>query len=161
MTEFNDKFTPDATAEVDAESAYASTGTANVGTGVEQAQGATGALQTGFSETGHAQMSDVNVQELQSVSSGILTVAAATSNALVTISAATLKQVLDSVQSTRAQNAALVDNIVNTNAAHLNNLVNSASHRHSEIAADRQWNVNETDAYATVLAAKVASILTP
>lgn len=161
MTEFNDKFTPDATAEADAENAYAQTGTANVGTGVGQAQGATGALQTGFSETGHSQMSDVNVQELQSIASGILSIAAASANALTTTSAATLKTVLDAVQGNRAQNAAVVDNLALLSNQLVQDFGNKAMHRHSEIAADRQWNINETDAYAAILASKVAAILNP
>lgn len=129
-----DKFTPDADAKSESENALASAGTGN--------------MTKEFSETGHAQMSDINVQELQSAAAG-----------LMTVSAATLKAGLDQVHLARATNAALIDNIVNTNAAHLNNLVNSASHRHSEIAADRQWNVNETDAYAAILADAVAEKL--
>jgi len=69
---------------------------------------------------------------------------------LMAVSAATLKATQDHVTAARATNAGMVDNMVATNAAHLTNLVNSASHRHSEIAADRQWNVNETDAYAVL-----------
>ena len=124
----------------------------------EQAQAGTGTLQTGFTETGQQNMSDVNVQELQS-----------TANALMTASMATLKASLDGVAALRAQNAAMVDNARAVNAAlidnmsqlnsvHLNNLVNSASHRHSEIAADRQWNINETDFYAFVAAAVAAAV---
>jgi hypothetical protein len=129
----SDKFTPNATAEADA----------------EQAAAATGALQTAFTEAGHGFNSDVQVIELMKVASGLLA-----------ISSATLKATLDQVTAARATNAALVDNIVANNAAHLNNLVNSASHRHSEIAADRQWNVNETDAWAAILADRVADRLT-
>ena len=144
----NDKFTPDATSEVDVEEALAGALAKGISVGVGQAKGQTGAVTTDFSETGHQQMSDVNVQELQS-----------TANGLVTASMATLKSTLDSVAALRATNAAIVDNMSQLNAVHLNNLVNSASHRHSEIAADRQWNINETDAYAVILAERVAEIL--
>jgi hypothetical protein len=91
----------------------------------------------------------VQVNELQKVAVGLLTV-----------SAATLKSTLDSVSGLRATNAAVIDNMSQLNAVHLNNLVNSASHRHSEIAADRQWNINETDAYAVILADRIAETLT-
>jgi hypothetical protein len=128
-----DRLTPDADAKVEAEGAAAATGT----------------MQSAFTEGGHGFASDIQVIELQKLAVG-----------LISMSGATLKALLDNVQATRAQNAALIDNIVNTNAAHLNNLVNSASHRHSEIAADRQWNVNETDAFAAILADRVADRLT-
>lgn len=114
---------------------------------VAQAEVTTGALQRGFTESGNAHMSDVNVQELQS-----------TANGLMTASMATLKATLDSVAALRATNAAVIDNMSQLNSVHLNNLVNSASHRHSEIAADRQWNLNETDFYAFVAASVAAAV---
>ena len=114
----------------------------------ELAAAGTAAMTKDFSEAGHAMMSDINVQELQSASAG-----------LMTASLATLKAGLDQVHLARATNAALIDNIVNTNAAHLNNLVNSASHRHSEIAADRQWNLDEQPAWFTILADLIADNL--
>ena len=116
MDEFR---TPDADAKAENELAAAGTATTT----------------KDFSEVGHAMMSDINVQELQSAATG-----------LMTVSAATLKATLDNVAATRATNAAIID------------LVNSASHRHSEIAADRQWNINETDFYAAVAAAVAAAM---
>ena len=153
-------FTPDATAEADVEQAVAGAGGSGAGATVDaaQADSSTGAMQSRFTEGGHAQMSDVNVQEMQSVASGLMTIAAASSNALVTQSAATLKSVLDSVQATRAQNAAMVDNLAVLSNQLVQDFGNKAMHRHSEIAADRQWNVNETDFYATVAAAVAAAM---
>lgn len=114
----------------------------------ELAVAGTGAMTKDVTEGSHAMMSDINVQELQSASAG-----------LVTASMATLKAGLDQVHLARATNAALIDNIVNTNAAHLNNLVNSASHRHSELAADRQWNLDEQPAWFSVLLDAVAETM--
>jgi hypothetical protein len=129
----NDRFTPDADAKTENELAVAGTG----------------ATTKDFSDSGHEFQADVQVNELQKVAVGLLTV-----------SAATLKSTLDSVSGLRATNAAVIDNMSQLNAVHLNNLVNSASHRHSEIAADRQWNINETDAYAVILADRIAETLT-
>ena len=130
-------FTPNATAEVDAEQAAAGT--------------------AAFQEGGFGFNSDIAVTELQKFASGLLTVSAATlktmedqSAALMAVSAASLKASENHVIAARQINAAMVDNVVSNNSAHLNNLVNSASHRHSEIAADRQWNLNETDAYSVL-----------
>ena len=114
----------------------------------ELAAAGTATMTKDFSEAGHAMMSDTNVQELMS---GLV--------CLLSLSSATLKASLDSVAAARATNAAVLDNMVQFNAAHLSNLVNSASHRHSEIAADRQWNVNETDLYATIAGAVTAAVL--
>ena len=134
MTDFK---TPRSDAKVDAEQAAAAT--------------------SGFQEGGFAFNSDIAVTELQKFASGLVTISAANlktledaAAGLMAVSAATLKATQDHVTAARATNAGMVDNMVATNAAHLTNLVNSASHRHSEIAADRQWNVNETDAYAVL-----------
>lgn len=144
-----DRYTPDATAESDTEQASAGAGATGVGatSNVGQAQGATGAMQGAFTEAGHAMMSDVNVQELQSVASGLLAA-----------SAATLKAGLDHVHLTRATNAAVIDNLAQLSNQLVQDFGNKAMHRHSEIAADRQWNVNETDFYAVVAAAVSAAM---
>jgi len=133
----------DARADVDQVAA----GAALAAAAADAAAAKTSDVQTSFSETGHAQLSDTNVQELISGNSGLLST-----------SAATLKAGLDGVALARATNAAVLDNIVSSNSAFLNNLVNSASHRHSEIAADRQWNLNETDFFAFVTAAVAAAV---
>ena len=143
----NDVFTPDATAEVDVEEALAGALAKGISVGVGQAKGQTGAVTTDFSETGHAQLSDTNVQELQSFASG-----------LVTISAATLKAGLDNVALSRQINAASLDNLATLSNQLVQDFGNKAMHRHSEIAADRQWNINETDFYATVAAAVAAAM---
>jgi len=131
------QFTPNATAEVDAEQAAAGT--------------------AAFQEGGFGFNSDVAVTELQKIASGLMTISAANlkamedqASALLATSAASLKATENHVIAARNINAAVLDNMVGFNAAHLSNLVNSASHRHSEIAADRQWNINETDAYAVL-----------
>lgn len=136
-----DNVTPRADAKADTEQALAGAGASGAGSVNDQAQAGT------FTESGNAHMSDVNVQELQSASAGLLTV-----------SAATLKATLDNVTALRATNAAIIDNMSQLNSVHLNNLVNSASHRHSEIAADRQWNLNETDFFAFVTAAVASAV---
>lgn len=155
-----DKTTPDADARVAAEKALAGANATGAGANVDasSADAATGALQSRFTESGHAQMSDVNVQELMSTANGLMTIAAASANALQTTSAATLKSVLDSVQATRAQNAAVVDNLAMLSNQLVQDFGNKAMHRHSEIAADRQWNINETDFYAAVAAAVAAAM---
>ena len=142
----NEGNTP-ADARADVDKVIAGAALTGAGATADQADVKTGTVQTGFSEVGHMQMSDVNVQELVSASTG-----------LMASSQATLKATFDAVSGLRAQNAAIIDNMTSANAVHLNNLVNSASHRHSEIAADRQWNLNETDFYATVAAAVAAAM---
>ena len=141
------EFDTPADARADVDKVIAGAALTGAGATADQADVKTGTVQTGFSETGHQQMSDVNVQELQS-----------TANALMTSSMATLKATLDSVSGLRATNAAIIDNMSGLNAVHLNNLVNSASHRHSELATDRQWNINETDFYAFVAASVAAAV---
>jgi len=130
-------FTPNATAEVDAEQAAAGT--------------------AAFQEGGFGFNSDIAVTELQKFAAGLVTISSANLKALedqaaglLAISAASLKATENHVIAARNINAATLDNMVGFNAAHLSNLVNSASHRHSELAADRQWNLNETDAYSVL-----------
>lgn len=144
-----DRFTPDADAKAETEQASAGAGAVGVGstTHAGQTQAGTGALQTGFTETGHATMSDVNVQEVISSASGLLAA-----------SAATLKAGLDGVHLARATNAAVIDNLAQLSNQLVQDFGNKAMHRHSEIAADRQWNINETDFYAAVAAAFAAAM---
>ena len=141
-----EEYTP-ADARADVDKVIAGAALTGAGATADQADVKTGTVQTGFSETGHAQMSDVNVQELISAATGLLA-----------NSAATLKAGLDQVHLSRQINQAGLDHIVSSNATHLNNLVNSASHRHSELATDRQWNINETDFYAFVAASVAAAV---
>jgi len=147
MTDPHVPGTPGTPADARADVDQVAAGAALAAAAADQTDSKTGTVQTGFSETGHQQMSDVNVQELVSAATG-----------LMASSQATLKATLDGVSGLRAQNAAMIDNMTQANAVHLNNLVNSASHRHSEIAADRQWNINETDFYAFVAAAVAAAV---
>lgn len=152
-----DKTTPDADAKVDAEKALAGANATGAGanTDVGQATGATGA----FSEGGFAQLSDTNVQELISGASGLMSIAAASAQALQVTSAGTLKAVLDSVQATRAQNAAVVDNLAMLSNQLVQDFGNKAMHRHSELAADRQWNLDEQPAWFAVMLDAVAEIM--
>ena len=129
----NDKYTPDATAEADVENALGAAGTA--------------ALTKEFSEAGHSFQADIQVNELQKAAVG-----------LMSVSAATLKAGLDGVALARATNAAMVDNLASLSNQLVQDFGNKAMHRHSEIAADRQWNINETDFYAAVAAAVAAAM---
>ena len=45
------------------------------------------------------------------------------------------------------------------NAIETANMVGKQAVRHNDLAIDRIWNVNETDAYATILAGKIASLM--
>lgn len=45
------------------------------------------------------------------------------------------------------------------NAVESANMLSKQAIAHRDIAIDREWNVNETDAYATILAAKIAEAL--
>ena len=45
------------------------------------------------------------------------------------------------------------------NAVETANMIGKQAVAHRDIAIDREWNVNETDAFATVLAAKIATEL--
>jgi hypothetical protein len=114
----------------------------------ELAVAGTGATTKDFSDYGHEFQADVQVNELQKVAVGLLSV-----------SAATLKATLDSVAAGRATNAAIIDNMGQLNSVHLNNLANHSGQRNNDLATDRQWNINETDAYAVILAERVAEIL--
>ena len=127
-----DRYTPDADAKAEA----------------EQASAATGTLQAGFTEAGHAFQADIQVNELQKIAAG-----------LMSVSAATTKAALDSITVTRATNAAVIDNLAHLSNQLVQDFGNKAMHRHSEIAADRQWNVNETDLYAVVAGAVTAAMM--
>ena len=66
------------------------------------------------------------------------------------------------VLSDAQQNDNTRQNIANQalqNAVETANLVGKQAVRHAELAIDRQWNVNETDALATALAAKISDNL--
>lgn len=68
----------------------------------------------------------------------------------------------EKVLSDAQQNDNTRQNIANQalqNAVETANMVSKQAVRHADIAIDRQWNVNETDAFATILAAKVAEEL--
>lgn len=86
-----------------------------------------------FSETGAAHLSDINTQEVLSLANSILGMGS------------TL------VQNQRAVNAASLDNLVNNSTAFLTLLAGAAAHRHSEIAADREWNLDEQPAWFTLM----------
>lgn len=131
-----------ANASMDVAGADAGASGVVTGTAAGQSTGST------FTEGGHAQMSDVNVQELQSVASGLLA-----------ISAATLKSTQDTVQALAAHNAQTVQHLANLSNQLTQDLSNKAAHRHSEIAADRQWNLDEQPAWFAILAEQVADIL--
>ena len=89
-----------------------------------------------FSETGHAAMSDVNVQELQSVSSGAMAAVIAAmreNNAALSDLKYSLKSAMDTVAILGAQSAQTSQDMVAKQAI-----------RHSDLAIDRQWNLDET-----------------
>ena len=130
-------------ARVNEEVAGVSAGGAGVGTNVGQAQGATGAFQEG----GFGFNSDIAVTELLKMASG-----------LMAVSAATLKASLDGVASARATNAAMVDNLAALSNQRVQDDSNKAGQNINNMAADRMWNVNETDFYSVVAAAVSAAM---
>jgi len=125
----------------DAEASESAAGAASVVTGaaVGQSQGGTGSLQTGFTETGHANQSDVNTTELISTLNGLIAA--------------------QSIEQSRFFNT--IDGLAAANAQSFQAALNAQTLRNADLAADRQWNVNETDAFATILAARVAELLNP
>lgn len=90
-----------------------------------------------FSETGHKAATDVNTEESISTYNGYGVNRA-------------LKQmdVIDNLTTQLLQGAIETQNMVSKQAV-----------RHSDLAIDRQWNVNETDAFATILAERIAARL--
>ena len=52
-----------------------------------------------------------------------------------------------------------IDGLAAANAQSFQSALNTQTLRVADLATDRQWNVNETDAYATMLAAAIASKL--
>ena len=119
------------TADTDAAQATAG------GAGVTAGQASGGAAGSTFSETGHKSATDVNTEE-----------AISTLNGLYTQRAVDHSGVLDNLATQALQNAVETANMVAKQAV-----------RHSDLAIDRQWNVNETDAFATILAERVAARL--
>lgn len=107
-----DRFTPDADAKTEAEQADVKTGT----------------VQTGFSETGHQQMSDVHVPEVL-----------ATLNGVVAAQAVAFNGVMNGISQNAANSAQIMNAMMDRRLADW-----------MDLAHDRQWNVNETDAYSVI-----------
>jgi hypothetical protein len=57
------------------------------------------------------------------------------------------------------QNQRAISDQALQNAVETANMVGKQAVRHGDIAIDRQWNINETDTMATILASKVAEEL--
>ena len=99
-----------------------------------------------FSETGHAALSDTNVQEALSSISAVLASQAAALNGLNF----SLQSSLDTVKVMAAHSAQTTQDMTAKSAL-----------RHTELAADRQWNIDETNAFAAALGAAIAKTLNP
>lgn len=67
------------------------------------------------------------------------------------------KVISDAQDNTEAQRT--IANQALQNAVETANMVGKQAVRHGDIAIDRQWNVNETDAYATIMATLIAEKL--
>ena len=130
-----------ANARVDEELAGA--GASGVGTTVGHAAGVT----TGFQEGGFGFNSDIAVTEAQKFASG-----------LITMSAATLKTGYDSLALMTARNTELVTHLANLSNQRVQDDSNKAGNNLNNLAADRMWNLNETDFYAFVAAAVAAEV---
>lgn len=123
--------------------AEAGAGASGVVTGTAQGQSVGGA----FTEAGHAAMSDVNTQETISTINGAI--AALTHQTLANSKALDdlkygFKVAMDTVQVLGAQSAQTTQDMVAKQAV-----------RHSDLAIDRQWNVNETDIAASAVFARL------
>ena len=126
----------DVNANADTHAANADAGASGVVTGVAQGE-STGAT---FTEQGHQANSDVNTQELISTVNGSLAVAV---NALRVVNdnmSQSFKQAMDTVAIMGAQSAQTTQDMVAKQAI-----------RHSDLAIDREWNVNESDIAASAV----------
>lgn len=107
----------------------------------QQSAGATGAT---YSEGGNKQYADVAVEEAISTTSA----SQANYSQLAVQRALKNQDVFDNLTTQLLQGAIETANMISKQAV-----------RHGDLAIDRQWNVNETDAYSTILAERIAARL--
>ena len=123
--------------------AEAGAGASGVVTGTAQGQSTGGA----FTEAGHKAATDVNTEELISTLNGALTALAngrvANEQALEDLKYG-FKVSMDTVAILGAQSAQTTQDMVAKQAV-----------RHSDLAIDRQWNLNETDIAASATLARL------
>jgi len=97
-----------------------------------------------FSETGHKSATDVNTEE-----------AISTFNALAAKAAVTNSETLNNLTAQILQNAITQANTIVTNANETANFVSKQAIRHTDIAIDREWNIDEQTAAAAALYARL------
>ena len=107
----------------------------------QQTAGSTGGT---FSETGHKAATDVNTEE--SISSY---------NALAVKDAISLSGNVNNVALQILQNAVTQANNIVTNAQETANLVGKQAVRHTDIAIDREWNLDEQSIAAAATLARL------
>jgi len=129
-----------ANANADVDQATSGASGAAVGSD-QQTAGSTGGT---FSETGHKAATDVNTEE--SISSY---------NALAVKDAISLSGNVNNVALQILQNAVTQANNIVTNAQETANLVGKQAVRHTDIAIDREWNLDEQSIAAAATLARL------
>ena len=114
------------------------------GAAVGSDQQAAGSTAGTFSETGHKAATDVNTEE--SISSY---------NALAVKDAISLSGNVNNVALQILQNAVTQANNIVTNAQETANLVGKQAVRHTDIAIDREWNLDEQSIAAAATLARL------
>lgn len=129
-----------ANANADVDQATSGASGAAVGSD-QQTAGSTGGT---FSETGHKAATDVNTEEVIS-----------SLNALAFKDAVSLSGNVNNVALQILQNAVTQANNIVTNAQETANLVGKQAVRHTDIAIDREWNLDEQSIAAAATLARL------
>jgi len=129
-----------ANANADVDQATSGASGAAVGSD-QQTAGSTGGT---FSETGHKAATDVNTEEVIS-----------SLNALAFKDAVSLSGNVNNVALQILQNAVTQANNIVTNAQETANMVGKQAVRHSDLAIDREWNLDETAIAAAATLARL------
>ena len=131
------------TAKAKADTDQATSGASGAAAGSDQQTA--GSVGGAYGESGNKQYADVAVEEAISTTSA----AQANYSQLAVQRALKNQDTFDNLTTQLLQNAIETANMISKQAV-----------RHGDLAIDRQWNVNETDAYATILAERIAKRLT-
>ena len=129
-----------ANANADVDQATSGASGAAVGSD-QQTAGSTGGT---FSETGHKAATDVNTEEVIS-----------SLNSLALKDAVSLSGNVNNVALQILQNAVTQANNIVTNAQETANMVGKQAVRHSDLAIDREWNLDETAIAAAATLARL------
>lgn len=125
------------TAKADSKVDQAAAGATGTAASANQQTSGAGASTRDFSEAGHKMATDVNTEE-----------AISTYNGFAVQRALRNQDVFDNLTTQLLQNAIETANMLSKQAV-----------RHVDLATDRIWNINETDAYSVQAIKAVADIL--